>query len=642
MGANLVDSGATFRAWAPSAIDVYVITHDLLAARLPGWSPKEQDKLVAQPDGTWTGFIPGIADGAAYRFWVVGQGSAGFKRDPYARELGTDPPFPNCDCLVRAPHSYPWHDHAWQPPAFSDLVIYQFHTGVYYGVDDQGGDTRPRRRSKFLDLLDRIEYLRDLGVNAILPLPIQEYPSEFSMGYNGTDYFSPEMDYQIEDDAELARYLAKANTLLAGHGQPPVALEDIRPGPNQLKLIIDLCHLNGIAVLFDLVYNHAGGGFDDQSLYCFDRRPFTSNNDSLYFTDQGWAGGLVFAYWNDSVRQFLIDNARFFLDEYRIDGIRYDEVSVIDNHGGWRFCQDLASTLRCHKPQAIQIAEYWNDWRWLAVQPPPQGMGFDAALSDGLRDRLRDAIRQAGYGSHVPLNLDHLRDALHRPHNLPAAWTAVHCLENHDIVYADRPEHEKHPRLAALADPSDPRSWYARSRARLATGLLLTAPGPPLLFMGQEILEDKNWSDNPEYSPATLVWWDGLKTDRAMRDYLAFTRDLIALRRRCPALRGEAVHVFHVHNDNRVIAFHRWIEGQGHDVVIVASLNESTLWNYQLGFPLPGTWREGFNSDYYDHFPNPQVAGNGGGVHASGPPMHELPHSASIVIPANGMLVFER
>ena len=314
MGANLVGGGATFRVWAPSAQQVFVITDDISAARINnGWRPQEKDALVRRPDGMWTGFVPGLVDGSPYRYWVVGQGSAGFKRDPYARELGTSPSFPDCDCLIRQPDSYPWRSDGFQPPQFRDLQLYQLHFGTYYAVDATGRDVREARTSKFLDLLYRIDYLRDLGINAIQPLPFQEYPSEFSMGYNGTDYFSPEMDYQVEDPNELQRYLDEANRLFAEHGKPGLSLNDIQPGPNQVKVIVDLCHLNGIAVIFDVVYNHAGGGFDDQSLYFLDRLRFHSNNDSLYFTDSGWAGGLIFAYSKNEVRQYLIDNARTLL-----------------------------------------------------------------------------------------------------------------------------------------------------------------------------------------------------------------------------------------------------------------------------------------------------------------------------------------
>jgi 1,4-alpha-glucan branching enzyme len=131
-----------------------------------------------------------------------------------------------------------------------------------------------------------------------------------------------------------------------------------------------------------------------------------------------------------------------------------------------------------------------------------------------------------------------------------------------------------------------------------------------------------------------------------MADHLHFTRDLIATRNRLPGLRAEGLNVFFVSNSDRVIAFHRWVPGAGQDVVVVASLNESTHWNYQLGMPLPGLWREAFNSDAYDSAStspeniNPLVAGNRGSIHAGGPALHDLPFSATLVIPANGILVF--
>ena len=105
-----------------------------------------------------------------------------------------------------------------------------------------------------------------------------------------------------------------------------------------------------------------------------------------------------------------------------------------------------------------------------------------------------------------------------------------------------------------------------------------------------------------------------------MSDQHRFTRDLMWLRRKHPALRGEGLNVFHVHNDNRVIAFHRWVPGVGRDVVVVASLNESTFYDhsYRIGFPVGGHWNEVFNSDIYDQWFNPNAQGNSGGVTADG------------------------
>jgi 1,4-alpha-glucan branching enzyme len=127
-----------------------------------------------------------------------------------------------------------------------------------------------------------------------------------------------------------------------------------------------------------------------------------------------------------------------------------------------------------------------------------------------------------------------------------------------------------------------------------------------------------------------------------MRDHLHFLRDLIAARQRLPALRGDRINVFHTHNDNRVLAFHRWLDESGQDVVVVINLREETWWQYELGFPIAGDWSEVVNSDVYDNWVNPAAAGNGGRIAANGRPMHGLPASAMIVIPANSILVFAR
>jgi 1,4-alpha-glucan branching enzyme len=217
----------------------------------------------------------------------------------------------------------------------------------------------------------------------------------------------------------------------------------------------------------------------------------------------------------------------------------------------------------------------------------------------------------------------------------------VQHLENHDRQRVQN-TNDREPRVAALGDSTDSRSWYARSRARVANGLLLTAPGIPMLFMGQEFLEDKYWTDDPRHHPGNLIWWDGLEQDGAMQDHLRFMRELIRLRHRHPALRAEPINPFYVHNDNRIFAFHRWVEGAGRDVVVVASLNESTFYSYELGFPQHGQWHEVFNSDVYDNWVNPQTSGNGGSIFADGAPRDGMPFAATITIPANGLLVFAR
>jgi 1,4-alpha-glucan branching enzyme len=641
MGATLTPGGATFRTWAPRARSVYLLTGDALSqSATAGWVPGPDHRLQALGDGTWAGFLAGAVNGLRYMFWIEGEASSGLKRDPFARELTLEPAFPASYCILRDPAAYVWHDADWRRPDFNKLIIYQLHVGTWWAVDATGADVRAARSGRFLDIATRMGYLRDLGVNAIQLLPIQEFETEFSEGYNGVDYFSPEGRYQAGNEMDLAWYRDRINGMLVAAGAESMSsLDQIRPGVNQLKCLIDIAHVYGIAVIFDLVYNHAGGGFDQQSVWFFDRFHNGDQNNSLYFTAQGWAGGLVFAYWNANVRQFLIDNAASFIDEYRIDGIRYDEVRVISNNrpSGFELCQDMTSTLRFIRPSAIQIAEYWDWDRALPVTPVPAGLGFDAALGDALRDAVRGLLVQAAGGESASLQLDAVAKALYPPPGYDAAWRLVQCLENHDLTYLG---HDGAARVAMLADPADRRSWYARSRSRAAAALLFAAPGIPALFMGQEILEDKLWCDDERDHPGHLIGWDGLTIDKIMADYHRFMQDLVALRRREPALSAEGVRVSRVNDFDRVIVVHRWIAdgGAGQDIVVVVSFDEQPKSGYAIGLPRSGPWIEVFNSDYYDRLPNPAVIGNGGAVHAGGPGLDGFAESAAINIPANGAL----
>lgn len=623
MGANLVADGATFRVWAPNAKSVHVI------GEFNNRQRNEASLLTQDSRGIWRGFIPGVKDRQRYLFYVVGNGSEGPKRDPYARELET--PFPS-DCIIRKTN-FPWHSTGYVTPQFQDFVIYQLHVGTFFTP------RLPNRGGTFLDVARKIRHLGELGITAIQLLPIQEFQTEFSLGYNGTDYFSPEMDFAVADD-ELFPYLDDMNSLLDAKGLKRYEVADLRGEMNQLKVLIDLCHVYGLAVLLDVVYNHAGGDFGDQSLYYFDRQSETGGRaNSLYFGHGEHAGGLVFDFGKPEVREFLIDNAKFFLNEYRVDGFRYDQVSVIDHDGaphGWSFCQDLTSTLNFHRPSALDLAEYWNVNPYI-VKKPSEGAGFDSSLTDGLRVAIRNVIGNASQPDERPLNMNGLARSLW-PDGFSARWQFVQGPENHDIVYRDREQ-----RVARLGDPSNPRSWYGRSRARVATGLSLTAPGIPMLFMGQEFLEDKQWADDFKNHAGLLLYWAGLDSgDKQMLDHVRFTRELINLRWRFPGLRGQGFRVIHTHDENRVLAFHRWVEGEGQDVIVVIHLTPYHRFNYRIGFPGSGRWREVFNSDVYENWVNPGTTGNGGEVSADTQPLHGFGCSANLVLPANSVLVFAR
>ena len=255
MGATLVADGATFRVWAPNAREVHVL------GDFNNHQRNDASLLTRDEHGHWRGFIRGARDRQRYMFHVVGGGSEGPKRDPYARELQT--PFPS-ECIIRSA-DFPWHDRGFVTPSFHDFVIYQLHVGTFFTPN------LPGKGGTFLDVACKLPYLAALGVTALQLMPIQEFQTTFSLGYNGTDYFSPEMDFAV-DDAALPPYAQTVNRLLDAKGAAPYRVEDLHGEMNQLKALVDLAHLHGLAVILDLVYNHAGGDFGDESLYFFDRQ----------------------------------------------------------------------------------------------------------------------------------------------------------------------------------------------------------------------------------------------------------------------------------------------------------------------------------------------------------------------------------
>jgi 1,4-alpha-glucan branching enzyme len=498
--------------------------------------------------------------------------------------------------------------------------------------------------SKFLDVLGKLDYLAALGVNAILLLPIVEFSSPRSLGYEGADIFSPEHDYCV-DAMEAANYVPLVNDLRRRAGIPEIDAAFLAVMSHQLKVVIELCHLRGIAVLFDVVYNHVNkdipGPDGIQSIWNFEQFDMHHDHDSYLWSDEDHNGPCWDIDFKEKCRQYLIDNATFFLREYHIDGLRYDETTKIVEKNwrrGWEWCQHLTGTVRFTKPRAIQIAEHWppggpDPW---VVGTEWGHAGFDACYHDALRYAIRDAVKQTSFGMSAGVDMGRIARAL-SPDGFPEKWRVLQHIENHDIVAMK----ENGKRIPALAAPNMTRSWWAVSRSRVASGILLTAPGIPMVFMGQEFLEDKAWDDNAEANPRSLIWWHGLDSgqDRAMVNFHGYMEALIHLRRNQAALRGEGFHVCHCQDATRVIAYQRWVEGSGQDVMVVASLNDHTLRDYEMGWPGDGWWREIFNSDAYDDYP---ATGNAGGISAWNSGRDGLPATARLTIPANSILVFTR
>ncbi len=453
MGATIVPgTGVTFRVWAPppsrsTSAATSTVGHRTSRA---AWSTTARATGRASSRGS--------AKAPSTSSIVEGTGSTGYKRDAYARELTRQPGIPLQQLRRPEPRQLSLArpgipdaglqrpDHL--PAPHRDLLRHRFARQRQ----------PPSRVCTFLDVLDRLEYLVDLGINALEPLPIVEFPTETSEGYNGTDYYSPEMEYTIPPGPGLDRYFDLVNQLLQERGCAPCRRARSTRQVNQLKALVDVCHVYGIAVLLDVVYNHAGGGFDDDSIYFLDRQPTGDNNRSLYFTDQGYVGGLIFAYWNADVRQFLIDNAAFFVEEFHVDGFRYDEVTVIDQFGGWGLCQNLTDTLHFIKPKSMHMAEYWNPDQSWAIRPTSiRRRRLRCGLVAAAPGRGARGDRPGGRRGRRVVSLIAVRDGLYPPVQFPGGLAVGPVRrEPRHRLRRQRPAGRQAQRLAATPGPGTP------------------------------------------------------------------------------------------------------------------------------------------------------------------------------------------
>ena len=403
-----------FRVWAPDASRVEVDLGDRRAA------------LTVDADGVWSGLVPDLGGGAEYRYCLNGGESY---PDPYSRSQPSGVHGPSA---VVDPAAFEWHDQAWLGRGLPGLVIYQAHVGT---ATPEG---------TFDSLIDHLPRLQALGVTAIEPLPVAEFPGARNWGYDGVDLFAPAHVYG---------------------------------GPDGLKRFVDAAHQHGLAVLLDVVYNHLGP--DGNYL-----RAFSSN----YFTDRyqtPWGEAINYdGPRSEWVRRLVLDNARYWQREFHVDGFRLDATHAIFDASPRHILAELSATLRAALPprrELVLIAEtHENDVRYLRPVEAG-GFGFDAVWADEFHHALRRYLagdhesyyaRYAGTLDEVARCIEHGwlhgTDTSGQP-----AQQFVYVIQNHDQIgnraFGDRLHHQ-----------------LDLERYRAASMLLLFLPQTPMLFMGQE------------------------------------------------------------------------------------------------------------------------------------------------------------
>lgn len=551
LGATLANDGVEFAVWAPNADKVYVL------GDFNDWS-ESANSLSQAEGGHWVGRVEGAQAGDEYLFLVVNGDQKLRRIDPYARAVTS-----SVGNAIIVDPAFDWEDDDFHLPAWNEIVIYEMHVGTLNRKDDG-------TPGSLEEVIAKLDYLRNLGVNAIQLMPPVEFAGDLSWGYNPAHIFAIESAYGT---------------------------------PDGFKEFVKAAHSQGIGVIIDVVYNHFGPS--DLDLWRFDGWGEGEYGGIYFYNDDRaetpWAATRP-DYGREEVRRYILDNVRMWLDEYRVDGLRFDSTvnmrnkdgvdgGVGDIPEGWTLLQAINDLISSTRPNALSIAEDMQGNRWITKSTGEGGAGFGAQWGADFVHRIREALLAT---SDDGRNLDAVVDALSATEH-EDSFKRVIYVESHDEVANGQ------ARIAEEIDPGNASSYYARKRVALGAGLLFTAPGIPMLFQGQEFLEDEWFRDDDP-----LDW-------RRAEEFSHFTqlfRDLAYLRRNIGGesrgLTDQKIEVRHVNHGDKVLAYFRHGD-DGPPIVVIANFSDQAHENYRVGLPVGGRWKVLFNSDaslYSDDFEN--------------------------------------
>jgi 1,4-alpha-glucan branching enzyme len=585
MGAIPHAHGVAFRVWAPNADQVSVI------GSFNDWQA-ESDACVHEENGYWYADLSHAKPGDEYKFHIINGEQQLQRIDPYAKivtnSVGSG--------VIPALDLFEPPEKQFQMPAWNDLVIYELHIGTF--------NTEEGKVGTFDSAIERLPHLKALGINAVELMPIAEFAGDYSWGYNPAH---------------------------------PYAIESAYGGADGFKRFLTAAHEAGIAVIVDVVYNHFGPS--DISLWQFDG---WSENDKggIYFYND-WRSTTPWGdtrpdYGRGEVRQYIFDNAMMWLGDYHADGLRYDMTLYIRSveadaqdliAEGFSLLQWINSEVQIRHPGKITIAEDLQNSAELTKTKEHGGANFSSQWDAGFVHPIREVLIE---GDDANRSMHAVRDALLNQYNNDAFQRVVYT-ESHDEVANGK------QRLVSEIDPSERPNRYAIKRSTLGAALVLTAPGIPMLLQGQEFLRDQwfrddrpiDWQRAEEYADITTMY-----------------RDLINLRLNragnSAGLSGQHTSVYHVNDNDKLIAMHRSKEGgAGDDVIVVFNFTEGRKENYVIGLPQGGEWKLRFNSDatLYNEEMDETPSGD---INASEEGKDGLGYSAPITIGAYACLIYSQ
>ncbi|MBW3573225.1 MAG: 1,4-alpha-glucan branching protein GlgB [Gemmatimonadetes bacterium] len=591
-------AGVSFAVWAPSARRVSVV------GEFNQWDGRRHAMRLHPAQGVWEIFIPHLGPGTVYKYEILPRtGSPFLKADPlaYAAEHR-----PATGSVVADLRGYAWGDAEWMETrrgkdfCVEPMAVYEVHLGSWKRVPQDG--ERPLTYREIAHEL--ADYVCEMGFTHVELLPVMEHPYDPSWGYQVTGYYAPTSRFGTPED---------------------------------FRYFVDTLHQRGIGVILDWVPAHFPK--DAFALRRFDGTALYEHEDPRLGEHPDW-GTLVFNFGRNEVRNFLVSNALFWLEEYHLDGLRVDAVASmlyldysrqagewIPNRYGGRenldaieFLQQLNASVRDRYPGALMIAEESTAWPGVTQPPHLGGLGFHLKWNMGWMNDFLRFMRE---------------EPIHRKYHFNILTFSLMYAFSEKFVLPFSHDEVVHGKGSLINKmPGDP--WQKAANLRLAFGAMWAHPGKKLLFMGAELGQWREWSEE-----RSLDWH--LLDEPLHAGMQRWMRDLNALYLAEPALwENDFSHTgfewidFH-DVEQSVLSFIRRSGDRGHELLFVLNFTPLPRQTYHVGAPRAGRWREVLNSDAGAY--GGSNVGNNGAVQTVPLAAHGRDQSLPVTLPPLGMLV---
>jgi len=595
-------TGVHFAVWAPNADRVSVV------GDFNAWDGRVHAMRHLLPNGIWEIFVPDLPDGQKYKYEIRAKSSAILKKaDPFAYAFEVPP---QSASVVRDISNYEWRDDAWMSSRAHHkewlerpMAIYEVHLGSWARVPEEGN-----RFLTYQEMAHRlVPYVKEMGYTHIELLPVMEHPFSGSWGYQVLGFFAPTSRFGPPED---------------------------------FKHFVDACHQAELGVILDWVPGHFPK--DDHGLARFDGTALYEHADPRQGEHQDW-GTLIFNYGRNEVRNFLLSNALFWLEQYHVDGLRVDAVAsmlyldysrqagewVPNAYGGREnldaisFLQQLNMLTHGEHPGTITAAEESTAWPGVSRPVYLGGLGFTYKWNMGW---MHDILQ---YITENPIH--------RRWHHTLVTFSALYMhTENFILPFShDEVVHGKGSMIDKI--PGD--VWQKYATLRTLYGYMYGHPGKKLLFMGCEFAQWREWNHD-----RSLDWH--LLDDPSHAAVRRFVQDLNWHYCAEPALHQadfdpEGFRWIDCNdNENSVVSIVRYAKNRRDFVVMVFNFTPVPRSEYRIGVPETGFYAELLNSDAAVY--GGGNVGNGGGIQTEPVAAHGFDQSMRLTVPPLGCLMLKR